>query len=69
MTDREKVNNGIEHHRSGVCGKGCPYCGDSNGCLNSLFGDVIKLLKEQETIIKQYRKADGCLLAHGWKWK
>ena len=27
------------------------------------------LLKEQESIIDQYRRADGFLAAHGWKWE
>lgn len=26
-------------------------------------------LKEQEAIIEQYRKADGFLATHGWKWE
>lgn len=30
---------------------------------------ILKLLKEQEEIIKQYQKADGFLFTHGWKWE
>lgn len=30
--------------------------------------EILALLKEQETIIDRYRKADGFLAAHGWKW-
>lgn len=29
---------------------------------------AIELLKEQEATIEKYRKADGFLTAHGWKW-
>lgn len=31
--------------------------------------DAIALIKQQENIIKQYRRADGFLAAHGWKWE
>lgn len=38
------------------------------GCA-TLVRDVLALLKEQEAIIEQYRRADGFLAAHGWKWE
>ena len=28
-----------------------------------------ELLKEQEAIIEQYRRADVFLATHGWKWE
>ena len=34
----------------------------------SLYFDVVALLKEQQRIIEQYQKADGFLFAHGWDW-
>ena len=33
------------------------------------YEEVLALLKEQEAIIEQYRRADGFLAAHGWKWE
>ena len=33
------------------------------------FDMAIHALKEQEAIIEQYRRADGFLEAHGWKWE
>lgn len=29
---------------------------------------AMELLKEQKAVIEKYRKADGFLTAHGWKW-
>ena len=31
--------------------------------------EIIALIKEQETIIEQYHKADTFLESHGWKWE
>lgn len=39
------------------------------GGLANTMRDAIALLKEQKEIIEQYRRADGFLAAHGWKWK
>lgn len=76
MPDREKVISGLEH-----CGftekrgcVGCPYsdeCGDfgRDAGTGSLATDALALLKEQEAIIEQYRRTDGFLAAHGWKWE
>lgn len=30
--------------------------------------DALELLKEQQSVIEQYHKADCFLHAHGWKW-
>lgn len=29
---------------------------------------ALQLLKSQDEIIRQYKKADAFLMAHGWKW-
>ena len=29
---------------------------------------ILNMLEKQERIIEQYKKADGFLAAHGWKW-
>ena len=40
-----------------------------NGYLNAEVERLNGLLKEQEAVIEQYRRADGFLAAHGWKWE
>ena len=37
--------------------------------LKMFAHDALALLKEQEEIIEQYKKADGFLAIHGWKWE
>lgn len=37
--------------------------------IERILGDALALLKEQEAIIEQYRRADGFLAVHGWKWE
>lgn len=37
--------------------------------IGQAISAAIALLKEQEAIIEQYRRADGFLAAHGWKWE
>lgn len=73
MPDREKVIKGLEcclkesdHLYSNPC-NGCPYEGQE--CIDRMKADALVLLKEQEAIIDQYRRADGFLAAHGWKWE
>lgn len=41
----------------------------ANEYLNAEVERLTGLLKEREEIIEQYRKADGFLAAHGWKWE
>lgn len=33
------------------------------------IAELEEQLNEQEAIIEQYRRADGFLAAHGWRWK
>ena len=85
MIDREKVIKGLECCRWSrqnvkpekvMCNE-CPYKDKTimnaytvwQSCTNILAGEVLNVLKEQETIIEQYRRADGFLAAHGWKWE
>ena len=42
---------------------------NESGRLESLSRMIDELLKEQEAIIEQYRRADSFLDAHGWKWE
>ena len=78
--NREKVIKGLEicsEHGSwhgldcehNEAYKDCPYRGCETGCIVTIAKDAIALLKEQEATIEQYRKADGCRAAHGWKWE
>ena len=73
MIDRAKVIKGLKKCSiDDVDCKRCPYNGEGNqkyGCETVMQRDALKLLKEQERIIKQYQKADGFLFAHGWKWE
>lgn len=41
---------------------------DYNGIMEYI-DEAFILLKEQETIIEQYRRADEFLAAHDWKWE
>lgn len=68
VPDMEKVIKGLETCKSSdkTCSD-CPYNGEV--CTTSLCDDALILLKEQGSIIEQYRKADGFLAAHGWKWE
>ena len=66
MPDREKTIKGLEYHTNlGIGCTGCPY----NGDCHQLPKDALALLKDQEAIIEQYRRTDGFLAAHGWKWE
>lgn len=71
MTDRKKVIEGLEHCDFGVSDacyeEECPYY-QSHDCTDELKNDILALMKEQEAIIEQYRRADVFLEAHGWKW-
>ena len=74
MHDMEKVMNGLEccAQMGGEACRQCPYkseCEEGGGGSLRLCADAIALLKEQEAIIEQYRRADGFLAAHGWKWE
>ena len=67
MPDFETVIKGLECCKTyATCNK-CPYNGEERNC-NSLRREALTLLKEQQRIIEQYRKADTFLEAHGWKW-
>lgn len=61
-SDKTKTIDGfaywIENEENGVCYIPLNLC-----------EKIMKLLKEQEEIIEQYRRADGFLAAHGWKWE
>ena len=37
--------------------------------IDKAEASIIILLKDQEAIIEQYRRADGFLAVHGWKWE
>ena len=53
------------------CGD-CPYYAEgykTGLCWVEMNRDALAMLKEQETIIEQYSRADGFLAAHGWKWE
>ena len=65
MADRETVIKGLEWILNDI---------EENGHYQvSYYADEIRealaLLKEQAAIIDQYRRADGFLAAHGWKWE
>lgn len=63
----------------------CPYhdLPDEQSCNDTLCLDALALLKEHEkevqflndriryrdAIIEEYKKADGFLAAHGWRWR
>lgn len=61
----DDVIKGLECCSEGYC-CGCPYFHED---CDSLRTDALSLLKAQDEIIKQYRKADAFLAAHGWKWE
>lgn len=68
--DKEKVIKGLYAHGYRDC-KSCPYWGAGDNGMSAcrqLAREAYALLKEQETTIEKYRKADGFLAAHGWKW-
>lgn len=74
MIDREKLIKGLRCHLriDGLQCKDCPYWKNIRNtciCEKEIEVDALKLLKEQEAIIEQYRRADGFLAAHGWKWE
>lgn len=71
MIDREKVIKGLYAHGYRDC-KSCPYWGAGENGMSlctQLAREALALLKEQDAIIEQYRKADGFLAVHGWKWE
>lgn len=70
MIDREKIIKGMNYctHTDGVECPNCPYWQDDD-CVETLNADAIALIKEQTAIIEQYRRTDGFLAAHGWKWE
>ena len=58
-----------EHIYDNPCFR-CPYsCQCEEGYTTALKEDALELLKEQQTIIETYRRADAFLAAHGWRWK
>ena len=72
--DREKLMFALEMCSTGICSpKECPYNKDdydsTTNCDDDQMRDALALLKEQESVIEQYHKADGFLDAHGWKWE
>ena len=71
MIDREKVIKGLHccSHTDGINCIYCPYDTSDSDCTALLSMDVLELLKEQETVIERYHRADGFLSAHGWKWE
>ena len=76
MHDKETVMTwleicGINQDCSETCpyGKGTAKVSVSAICQENLMADAFNLLKEQEAVIEQYRKADTFLEAHGWKWQ
>ena len=62
MPDREEVIEGLKKVWDAF-----------NSMEHELYADYVfdalELLKEQEAIIEQYRKAYTFLEAHGWKWE
>ena len=68
--DREKVIKGLECCSVDDCSSmSCPYgIENANNCLERLTKDALKLLKEQEAVVKQWTKeiADN-QLAHAPK--
>lgn len=75
MINRDKVFDAFRNCITEPKCKDCPWeqCEQFNqkkvDIPVTLALDVIELLKEQEAIIEQYRRADGFLDAHGWKWE
>ena len=76
MPDKEKVLRGWD--RCSKClypsvfdqqFKDCEYTMGMYCRKDKLISETVKLLKEQDAIIEQYRRADGFLAAHGWKWE
>lgn len=73
MADIEKVIYDIERcicHVPDAC-RDCSHYGHDGDlrCMEALMSDAMELLKEQQRVIEQYRRADGFLAAHGWKWE
>ena len=46
MADRDKVINGLRHHKEGDCDIDCPYYVDDDNCSNHLYEDALALLRE-----------------------
>ena len=67
MPDRENVIKALVNCvRNGVC-INCEY-EEHVACKTCLMADALAMLKEQEAVIEQYRRADS-FSAHGWKWE
>ena len=61
-TSREWLENEISDKAEYIESEGYPVVAHT-------LRDALALLKEQDAIIDQYRRADGFLAAHGWKWE
>ena len=69
-----KVTKGLEccAHMTGEMCRKCPYveeCEDGAAGSAHLAADALSLLKAQNKVIQEYKKADTFLDAHGWKWE
>lgn len=64
MTDKKQIMSWLE----GLAQDDWPMF-HSESEVQEIAKNALELLKEQESIIEQYRRADGFLAAHGWKWE
>ena len=73
MDKLEKVIKGLEIcirvKDNEKCPDECPYRKDICYGTAGLMADALSLLKEQNEVIQEYKKADTFLDAHGWKWE
>lgn len=67
MPDMENVIKGLEDVREYI--RTSKDTGQRKARMMDKVTNAIELLKEQEAIIEQYRRADVFLAVHGWKWE
>lgn len=60
MMSLEKVRRGLEYCKSEatMCGRDCPYYSE-DFCLETLMGDSLELIKEQEKLYRKLLKRTG----------
>ena len=69
VAELEKVINGIECHRSGICDNDktlCPYWNEESDCSKKMLADTLELLKDYAGLQERHRilveKADDMYL-------
>ena len=73
MPDREKVIDNLQAIKTFFASKAIDekdeITREAFVDSQSIIDNALALMKEQEAIIEQYRRADGFLAVHGWKWE